>query len=337
MNHIMNNKMPFNFIVGARGTGKTYGALEDALITRPRKFIYMRRMQTQVDLIKGNESMNPFGPVARDHNRNIILHNINKYVIGVYNGQENEDGKTVPFGEPLGYMLALSTISNLRGFDMSAVEVLIFDEFIPEKQERPIKNEGTAFLNAIETIARNRELQGRDPLKVVCLANSNDIANPIFIELELVTYVEKMLSKGIDYIRNDEKGVSIWICSKVPISQMKKQTALYRLTKGTKFQEMAIENKFTTMEVARVQAEDLTHYNPVVKVGEITIYEHKKKEDYYVSTHSKGNYETYYATDSDLRRFRRDYYYLWLCYLDRQMIFESYILMVLFERYFNMK
>lgn len=338
MHYIIDSKMPFSFIVGARGTGKTYGALKDVLVDHPRKFIYMRRLQTQIDLIKGNESMNPIGPVSRDCSRNIILHNINKYVVGIYNGMETEDGKTVPIGEPLGYMLALSTISNLRGFDMSQVEVLIFDEFIPEKQESKIKMEGQAFLNAIETIARNRELQGRDPLQVLCLANSNDIANPIFIELGLVTYVEKMLAKGIDYIRMDDKATAVWVCSKAPISKLKKETALYKLSKGTQFSEMALENTFTDMDTEMVRPQDLSHYNAIVKVGELVIYEDKNKHGrYYVSAHAKGSYDEYNTGESDLMRFRRDYFYLWLAYLNKSIIFETFMMQVLFERYNKMR
>ena len=46
--------------------------------------------------------------------------------------------------------MALSTVSNLRGFDMSDCTLLIYDEFIPEPHERPLKNEAAALFNAYE-------------------------------------------------------------------------------------------------------------------------------------------------------------------------------------------
>ena len=96
-------------------------------------------------------------------------------------------------------MLALSTISNVRGFDATDRDVLIYDEFIPERHERPIKDEATAFFNAIETIQRNRELEGKDPLTVLCLANANELANPLFIELKLVKRAMALIRKGIEF------------------------------------------------------------------------------------------------------------------------------------------
>lgn len=336
MQTVIDSPTPFNFVIGARGTGKTYGALKSVLVDRPQKFIYMRRLQTQVDMIRSNESMNPFNPIARDCHKPVIMHNINKYVSGVYNSEQTDEGKTVPVGAPLGYVLALSTISNLRGFDMSDVDVLIWDEFIPEGQESRIKNEGMAFLNAVETIARNRELQDRPPLKVVCLANSNELANPVFIELELVTYVEKMIRKDLDLIRIDDRGISIYVCSKVPVSEKKRQTSLYKLSKGTKFSQMALDNSFITMEVAEIGSRDLSHYDPLVKVGELVIYENKRTGEFYVTTHAKGSYEEYTAGQMDLKRFRRNYYFLWLAYLNRNIVFESYILQILYEKYFGM-
>ena len=186
----MKDASPFIFIVGGRGSGKTYGAIQYAL-KEHRTFFFMRRTQTQIDLIK-NDSFSPFKAV----DESIIVSSINKNLTGVYRGSQNSDGTWSPAGSPKGYMCALSTISNIRGFDASSVDLIIFDEFIGEAHERPIKNEGQAFLNAYETINRNRELNGQEPVKVLALANSNSLANPIFVELQLVTPVEKMLRSG---------------------------------------------------------------------------------------------------------------------------------------------
>ena len=70
--HIMENKAPFIFIVGGRGSGKTYGALKYALENN-RVFFFMRRTQTQIDLIK-NDAFSPFKAV----DPSIMVNPINK-------------------------------------------------------------------------------------------------------------------------------------------------------------------------------------------------------------------------------------------------------------------
>ena len=58
MEYIINLPVPFIFVLGGRGTGKTYGALK-YLLDNDKRFIMMRRTQTQVDMIK-DSAFNPF-------------------------------------------------------------------------------------------------------------------------------------------------------------------------------------------------------------------------------------------------------------------------------------
>ena len=46
--YIIDQAAAFNMVVGARGTGKTYGAM-NTLIKRNEPFIYLRRLKTQLD------------------------------------------------------------------------------------------------------------------------------------------------------------------------------------------------------------------------------------------------------------------------------------------------
>ena len=50
MEAIINTKLTFIIIVGGRASGKTYGALKYCL-DHDKKFILMRRTQSQIDLI----------------------------------------------------------------------------------------------------------------------------------------------------------------------------------------------------------------------------------------------------------------------------------------------
>lgn len=325
------------FMIGARGVGKTFGALKYAL-DHDIKFILMRRTQTQVDLIKSDD-LSPFRALEQLGNKYMTtVRNINKNITGIYHMSFDPEAQDyVPDSMPIGYIMALSTVSNIRGFDASDVDLLIYDEFIGEKHEKPIRSEGTAFLNAIETIARNRELQGRQPMRVVCLANSTDLANPIFIELKMITICEKMIKERQDFKVLPDRDMSIYILNRSPISLKKAQTSLYRMAgSDSDFSQMSLENQFNQEYFGQVKSSSLKEYRPLVTVGEISIYKHKSQRRWYVSDHASGSPEKYDSSDIELQRFRNDFYYLKLAYLNRHVFFESYIQQVLFETYMKM-
>lgn len=333
-NVIFENKMTYKFITGGRGTGKTFGVLK-YVIDHNLKFIFMRRTQVQVDMIKSDE-LNPFNALYSElgNKYNFIMKKINKNITGVYRAKLSDKNIYQASGEPLGYIMALSTISNIRGFDASDVKVLIYDEFIGEKHERPLSNEGTAFLNAIETIARNRELKGAEPLKVICLSNSNDLANAIFIELKLVNIAEKMIQKKQDVKNIPDRDLALFIINDSPISKKKESTSLYRLSGvNSDFSRMSIKNEWTNEYMNLVISKNLKEYKPLVKVGEIMIYENRSKKDFYISNHASGTYPYYDTNSVELKRFRNDYSFLLYAYLNRLVFFESYIEQILFEKY----
>lgn len=329
---ILSHKLPFNFIVGGRGTGKTYTCLE-TVVEDNKKFIYMRRTQSQTELINKPE-FSPFKSLNNDFGWNIGSASLSKYNAGFYK-QQDQDGRVVCVGSPIGYSCALSTISNMRGFDASDVEFLLYDEFIPEKHERPIKNEGSAFLNAYETINRNRELKGKMPLQAICLANANDLANPIFMELKLVRKAEQMRRKQQEVYIDKDRGIGMFILDKSPISQQKKDSALYRLTRGSNFEKMSLNNEFSGEEVGRISSRPLAEYKPIVTIGEITIYEHKSNRTYYVSTHKTGSPTIFGTGDTERARFRRIYSWLWDEYMENNIEFEEYLGEILLTKAFN--
>lgn len=329
---ILNLNLPFVFIVGGRGTGKTFGALE-VVIEDNLTFMFMRRTQAQADIINKPE-FNPFKSLNNEFGWNIGTRSISKYNSGFYE-QEEKEGKLQCVGNPLGYTCALSTVSNVRGFDGSDIDVLIYDEFIPEKHERPIKNEGSALLNAYETINRNRELKGQQPLQMVCMANANSLANPIFMELKIVRKAEQMMKKGQEIMIDRNRGIVLIILQESEISFKKKDTVLYRLTDGTQFSEMSIKNEFSNDEFGKVKSQPLKEYRPIVNIGEICIYRHKSNGVYYVSTHVLGSPKIFGDSEVEKSRFKRIYYWLWEEYLKNNIIFEECLCEILLTKYFS--
>ena len=330
---ILNRGMTFNFIIGGRGTGKTYGALKYVLENNV-KFCLMRRTQTQLDTIARPDT-SPFKAVQRDLPWTWTCEpvSIGKSVYGYFKTTTDPETCKPVYNDLLGYAISLSTVANLRGFDMSDIDLLIFDEFIPETHERRLKNESDAFFNCYETLNRNRELQGRKPIQVLCMANANDFACPILIGLNLVSTVERMIVQSKTEYVNPQRSVGVFLLSDSPVSERKSQTALYKLAHGTSFSEMAINNAFEGSDDPDVISVDLREYNPVVAVGEVCIYKHKSAKLYYVSAHRSGSVGTFSGDGIDMKRFIETHKHILIAAMCGKMIYESHLLKALFLRY----
>ena len=312
----------FIFQIGARGTGKTYGAMK-YVIERKKRFLYLRRTKTESDLVKSGIA-NPFKVINRDLAIDVVPER------GMY---------FFPFTldkEIIGYGAALSTFSNVRGVDFSDVEIILYDEFIPEKTARPIKEEYMALTNMYETVNRNRELNGLEPVKLVCMANSNKLDNPIFLGLEIVNQVAKMMEKKIQIYNDFSKDLTVYMLSDSPISERKKNTALYKLTAGSDFQKMALENMFD-LDNDNIRPSKIREYVPAVRIGELCIYKHKHRKEYYVNCTKTGTFNHEYSTsDIDRERFMRKHISILDMYIHDRVFFEDAVSLFLFEKFYEL-
>lgn len=332
---VLSRGLPFNLVDGGRGTGKTYTTLL-TLLEDGKKFMLFRRTQSQIDIISKPE-FSPFKSITRDHPEwQLVCAPLSKYTAGIYKAIINDEGKQVPDGAPLAYMCALSTFSNLRGFDASDVEVVVFDEYIPERHERPIKNEAAALLNAYETINRNRELSGRPPLQLICLANANDFACDLHIELNIVTRMETMQRRGQSMMMLKDRGIGIFLLNESPIGDLKRNTALYRAAGEGDFTAMALDNKFADYDASLVTAQNLTEYKPIIACGEICIYRHKSARQWYVSAHRSGSPTEYPNTETGRAAFRRAALPYWLRYIRGDVQFDTWMSEKLLRTYMGM-
>lgn len=335
MKSIIEAGYTFTIIIGGRGTGKTFGALLYVLEER-KPFILMRRTQKQTDKIAKPE-FTPFKAVT-SYRPDLKVIARKSDDIGTINRYHYEDEEIVIDEPPAGYVCALSTISNLRGFDASDVELLIYDEFIPERHEKALKAENEAILNAYETINRNRELQERKPLQLVALANSNRVDNALLEAFGLVNIAYEMTTgKRPPVYANRQRGILLITLQESPISKRKSYTALYQATAGSDFNRMALSNEFAGTSFENVHSENLSQYDPIVTIGEMTIYRHKSEYKYYASAHRCGDPPVFGTDEIDIKRFRRSYPRLWFNYIERNnVIFENAALMTLFEKYYTM-
>ena len=269
----------FNIIIGGRGIGKTYSALSFC-IRSEKPFIYLRNTDVQIKE-SCTDFGNPFKTWARDNKRNIYIKQQGKHAI-IY----ERVGDEIP--QILGYAASLSTAGNLRGVDLSDVETVLYDEFI-EKQPLKFK-QFDAFMNFYETVNRNRELFGKDPLKVIMLSNAQKMDNEILHALDLIPIIESMIRSGQSDFSRDAVYLSL---PRSEISEAKKNTAAYIAANKSAFYKEAIENEFANDNFAGVQPQPLREYVGVAKFDDLYIYKHKSMGKYYICSSRCENVPEY--------------------------------------------
>ena len=322
--YILEQQASFISVVGARGVGKTYGVMRK-LIEEQKKFIYLRRLKSQLDQC-GKLEGNPFKKLNEDMDRNIKPYSSGG-IITFRDGDKNSNIISVG--------VALSVVANIRGIDFSDIDYIVFDEFISSDGERPIRNEFSAFLNFYETVNRNRELEGKKPVKCIMLGNANTLINPYFSAWHFMKTAVKMIIGNQMVWRSADNSRMVILLLASPISKLKADTALYK-NANSDFIQMALDNAFRTDET-NIRSEPLTEYIHMVSIGEIGIYKHKSERKYYVSS-TQANTPYYDSFGIGLRMFQQDYYMLRVHYMvSKNVWFESFELEIIFREIFGLK
>lgn len=327
-------KMPFTFIIGGRGTGKTYNTLDYSMQDH-LKFVFMRRTK---EAFQDAVAMNPvdaIGAVRGDFYYTCHTLPGTKSIYGWYPA-ELVSGELKDSGDAFGIGSSLVKIGKTRGLDAHECKVIVMDEFIKAPYEPAIASEAGAFFNAYETVNRNRELTGEPPVQAFLLSNSDDITNDYFITLRLVDSVDKMKAVGHNVFLDTARGICVVSLDDSPISKEKAaHTALYAATAGTSYYDMAVGNSFTGNVFSRTKSMPLIEYRLLVSVGELCIYQHKSADMYYACLHKSGTCKAYGTDDTSIARFCKAYYYLWEAYMGEQILFETHTSEALFQKYWK--
>ena len=312
----------FNMIVGARGTGKTYGLMKKKVLEK-KPFIYLRRLKTQLDQCAKGDG-NPFKKINTDLGMTITPYAAGSNVIFTDGGRT---GNVVAIG------MALSVVANMRGMDFSDMDTIIYDEAVGNTGEREVKDEFTVFLNFYETVNRNRELENLPPVKVYLLGNANKLSNPYYTGWHFMKTAIKMIRGDQMVWRSPDGNRLMILLLHSPISERKRGTALYQ-NANDGFLQMALDNAFRTDETI-IRSEPLREYNHMVSIGDIGIYRHKSERRFYVS--SKTQQPFYKDYGIELKLFQQDYAILRICYMvSRTIVFESYENEIIFRELFNL-
>lgn len=328
---LLDDKAPVVVALGGRGIGKTYGVLKE-FVERGIFFMYMRRQDKQIEAAL-TDVFNPFHELNTKEGYDIMTARVNRNVIGFFHSEE-KNGKRVPVGSPIGIGAALSVFANIRGISGDKITHILFDEIIPEKTERPIRAEDSAILNAYESISRNRELDGKPPLKLIMLTNSNQISSPILDAFGGVEFVDRMIRNGISYGSFVGGDLAIYRYVNSPVSAAKAHTALYKLANVKEFSEMALENAFSDSDFEQVRQRPIREYIPIVSVAGVTVYEHKSKNEFYIVRGTKAQ-KVYSSMTNSMTAFRRDYFYLYMAIIEDRVSYSSVKCKMIFEGIFK--
>ena len=313
------NGISFIIIIGKRQIGKTYNVLK-LMLDEEREFIFMRRVRTELDMLKKNVN-SPFEGIHGYEGR-VLFESEGDYSAAIYRYDAQDDGTELKTRIATG--LSLSTVGNIRGFHSGATD-LVFDEFIPEEHLFKVRDEDSAFLNAHVTISGNRELEGKPPLKCWLLANSNNLDSKILDTLKITRDVERMSLRGEETKILKERGIMILLPESKTIIDKRKKTALYKAIGGdSKFSRMAFENEFAYNDYTDVATRPLAEYNPLVSIGRITIHLHKNDKTLYVTdkVKHKARYE-YTDSETHVNMFNRKFADIRAAYLKGRLTFQD--------------
>lgn len=329
--YLLNLPYTFIWVVGARGIGKTYGAFRYMDAHPKDECIYMRRTNVQLEMAAQDE-LNPLLALSAETGREYTSERLHKNMVAYMASEDGEEFKKI------GYGLALSTVSNLRGFARPGTRYIIYDEFCEEGgRKHKIKNEGEAFFNAYETINRNRELNGQDAVKAICFSNSIDVANVYFRYMEIVYDVYDAFRKGDGMWASKERGICVICIKDSPISLQKSNTALYKAIRGKKMERENLKNDFIFRPFSVIKSLNLRGMSPICSFGELSFWLRKSDNALYCSrrgANSKPTEDDLSYSEDGVKLFKRQYRWLIAAYLSRRIIFESEVCEKIMQEYF---
>lgn len=286
------------FFIGGRGIGKTYSTLLGALNDN-KVMMYVRRTEEETNTTS-KPLTNPFKKINMNTGKKINIRPFEKYSIIL-----DEEDKDNPILK--GYVCALSTFGKFRGADFSDVDIIIFDEFINTGAVDYLRGKAASYLfNMIETVNRNRELEGQEPIKVVLLSNANTIDEDIIRTLNLATEIQQMKMNDIKLFTDSDRGIYLSLLENKEVADAKAQTKLYKLTQGTTFSEMALANEFTSDYFGDVKKLNYNELVPFCSYEKIYFYKHKSK-NLFLASYRKANTEHFEEHQKAV--FKRQYGY----------------------------
>lgn len=206
----------FNFIVGMRGNGKTYGTKKEVIrdfLRDGSQFVYLRRYKEELKKVK----VKYFDDIL-DKFPDVKL--------------ECKHGNFYINDKLAGYSQALSTSKVEKSNPFPKVKTIIFDEFIIDKGVyHYLPDEVTYFLEFYSTVARQRDVT------VWFLSNAITMVNPYFVyfNIHYPTTKNKIW-------RNKE--ILLQITENKNLEELVRKSRFGSIINETAYGKYAIENEF---------------------------------------------------------------------------------------------
>lgn len=273
---ILSRNGVFNYLVGGRGLGKTYGAKEQAIkryIRNSDMFIYIRRYKEEL------KSVGTFFDDIADRFPDWDLKVDGRtFLIAPASTRDDTKRKWDIFG----YAVVLSVAQQLKSMPYPRVTLIIFDEFIIEKGViRYLPDEARVFLNFFLTVDR-----GQDKTIVLFLANAVSIVNPYFLEYKIRP------TPDTEWLKQN-KGFTICHFPKgEDYAKSFMATRFGQFIQDTEYADYAIGNQFADNNDILIELKDpdakyqMTLEN---RLGKFSVWHNLGNDKYYATTKLPGN------------------------------------------------
>lgn len=276
----------YNYCVGGRGLGKTYGAKLKGIkngIKKGEKFIYLRRYKSEL------KSKDTFFA-------DIIVNDEFPDKVFRINGNQAEYAEkkdAEPRWKVIGYFFALSTTQSLKSVSFPDVTLIIFDEFIIEKGAiHYLPNEAEIFLNFFNTVDRYQ-----DKTRVLFLANSVSVINPYFIEYEIEP------KEGEEWIHSHDGFIVCHFPDSEGFKQGVFKTRLGKFIQNTSYGDYAVGNGFKDngKNLLGFKTADADYlYTLETKLGTFSIWRDYTERRVYIQEKRPGNEKLFTLLASEM-------------------------------------
>lgn len=275
---LLSQRCVFNFIIGNRGGGKTYGGKKLVINRFKRKgsqFVWVRRYRTEID------TLSDFWADIRSAFPEDEL---------TQKGQELYIN-----GELAGYLIALSTSMQLKSVAFPLVSTIIMDEFIIDKGRiNYLRNEVHVFMELYETIARMR-----NNVTALFFGNAISIVNPYFDFFKITPELGKRFTK--------KGGVCIEFYFNEEFIKHKESTHFGQLIKDTTYGEYNMRNKFLRDSDSYIETRPTTANSKLFQFifdGErFSLWQDIKYQRFYIDRNYEANFgefRTYVSNPTDM-------------------------------------
>lgn len=169
---------------------------------------------------------------------------------------------------------------------------------------------------------------------MLLLSNSDLIYGDIVAGFDIGDDLLYMQEAGIDQMEKSADMLLIRPKGEA-FKKAKAETALYRVTKGSEFSRVALDNEFKIHDRSKLRSRPLAEYRPIASIYGICVYRHKNNGSYYVTDKVSGAPTKYESTETDRRRFLRDHPAIWRAYQKRKIVFESIRVQTIYKKLFE--